>query len=65
MVLSSPTRSLEQALLGRFGQELDFGVGGERRAVLALGAGAVMTRHTRALVRLRRLLDDEGPEELP
>jgi RNA polymerase sigma-70 factor (ECF subfamily) len=37
----------------------------EIAAVLNLTAGAVMTRHTRALARLRELLDDEGPEELP
>ena len=37
----------------------------EIAAVLDLTNGAVMTRHTRALARLRGLLDDEGPEELP
>ncbi len=37
----------------------------EIAAVLGLTTGAVMTRHTRALARLRGLLDDEGPEELP
>ena len=37
----------------------------EIAAVLGLTAGAVMTRQTRALARLRGLLDDEGPEELP
>ena len=37
----------------------------EIAAVLGLTPGAVMTRHTRALVRLRGLLDDERPEELP
>ena len=36
----------------------------EIAAVLNLTAGAVMTRHTRALARLRGLLDDEGPEDL-
>jgi RNA polymerase sigma-70 factor (ECF subfamily) len=35
----------------------------EVASVLGLGAGAVMTRHTRALVRLRALLEDE-PEEI-
>src|SRR4051794_23531047 len=34
----------------------------EVAAVLGLSSGAVMTRHTRALVRLRALLED-GPEE--
>jgi RNA polymerase sigma-70 factor (ECF subfamily) len=37
----------------------------EIAAVLGLTAGAVMTRHTRALVRLRGLLDDERSEDLP
>jgi RNA polymerase sigma-70 factor (ECF subfamily) len=37
----------------------------EIAAVLGLTAGAVMTRQTRALARLRGLLDDDGPEELP
>jgi RNA polymerase sigma-70 factor (ECF subfamily) len=37
----------------------------EIAAVLGLTAGAVMTRNTRALARLRALLDDERPEELP
>ena len=37
----------------------------ETAAVLGLTAGAVMTRQTRALARLRGLLDDDGPEELP
>jgi RNA polymerase sigma-70 factor (ECF subfamily) len=32
-------------------------------AVLGIGAGAVRTRHVRALARLRRLLDDDGSEE--
>ena len=36
----------------------------EIAAVLGLTAGAVMTRHTRALARLRGLLDDEGSEDL-
>jgi RNA polymerase sigma-70 factor (ECF subfamily) len=31
-------------------------------AVLGISAGAVMTRHTRALVRLRALLGDDGEE---
>jgi RNA polymerase sigma-70 factor (ECF subfamily) len=31
-------------------------------AVLGISAGAVMTRHTRALVRLRALLGDESEE---
>src|SRR5262245_59089628 len=34
----------------------------EIAAVLGLTPGAVMTRHTRALARLRSLLDDERPE---
>ena len=33
----------------------------EVAAVLGLTAGAVMTRNTRALARLRALLDDERP----
>jgi RNA polymerase sigma-70 factor (ECF subfamily) len=37
----------------------------EVAAVLGLSVGAVMTRHTRALERLRNLLDDETREELP
>jgi RNA polymerase sigma-70 factor (ECF subfamily) len=36
----------------------------EIAAVLGLAAGAVMTRHTRALARLRGLLDDESSEDL-
>ena len=32
-------------------------------AVLGIGAGAVRTRHVRALARLRRLLDDDRSEE--
>ena len=37
-----------------------------RRDCLKLGltVAAVMTRHTRALVRLRSLLDDGRPEEM-
>jgi len=37
----------------------------EIAAILAISESAVMTRHTRALVRLRGLLDDERSEELP
>jgi RNA polymerase sigma-70 factor, ECF subfamily len=36
----------------------------EIAGALGLTTGAVMTRHTRALVRLRGLLEDERPEEL-
>jgi RNA polymerase sigma-70 factor (ECF subfamily) len=36
----------------------------EIAAVLGITVAAVMTRHTRALVRLRGLLDDERPEEM-
>jgi RNA polymerase sigma-70 factor (ECF subfamily) len=35
----------------------------EIASVLGISAGAVMTRHTRALMRLRKLLDDDRPEE--
>ncbi len=37
----------------------------EVAAVLGLTAGAVMTRHTRALVRLRALLEDDSEGENP
>src|SRR4051812_405648 len=37
----------------------------EVAAVLGISVGAVMTRHTRALERLRNLLDHEDREDLP
>ena len=35
----------------------------EIAAELGITAGAVMTRHTRALIRLRALLEDDRPED--
>lgn len=37
----------------------------EMAAVLGVGTGAVMTRHTRALVRLRTLLEEDSEEVRP